>query len=195
MYTKSVCLTSMGRNIRGTAITILVSRIHQASVNKDQARVYTHHVHTSSIKHSNSVTDGQIERHNNISFIIYKLQLIFRKKLFSIYNALTLPYINYCLHSWGSGSAEKKNNQKRAIRAISCAGYNTHTEPLFKIYKLLKIDDIYNCRLLVLYYNLLHNKVLQYLSPFLSNTSLATNRYPIRHPRLQPSSYSQAFSS
>ena len=85
--------------------------------------------------------------------------------------------------------------QKRAIRAISCAGYNAHTELLFKIYKLLKIDDIYNCRLLVLYYNLVHNKVPQYLSSFLPNTSLATNRYPIRHPRLQPPFHSHAFIS
>ena len=73
--------------------------------------------------------------------------------------------------------------QKKAVRAISCAGYNAHTEPLFKIYKLLKIDYICNCRLLVFDYNLLHNKVPQYLSSFLPNKSLATNRYPIRHQR------------
>ena len=85
--------------------------------------------------------------------------------------------------------------QKGAICAISCADYNAYTEPLFKIYKLLKIKDIYNCRLLALYYNLLHNKVPQYLSSFLPNTSLATNLYPIRHPRLQPPSDSHAFIS
>ena len=110
---------------------------------------------------------------------------------------MILPHISYCLLSWGSGSVAKNIflKQKRAIRAISCAGYNAHTEPLFKIYKLLKIDDIYNCRLLVLYYNLVHNKVPQYLSSFLPNTSLATNRYPIRHPRLQPPFHSYAFIS
>ena len=130
--------------------------------------------------------------------IIKKLQIIFPKEiLLSIYNALILPHINYCLLSWGSGSVAKFFffKQKRAIRAISCAGYNAHTEPLFKIYKLLKIDDIYNRRLLVLYYNLVHNKVPQYLSSFLPNTSLATNRYPIRHPRLQPPFHSHAFIS
>ena len=130
--------------------------------------------------------------------IIKKLQIIFPKEiLLSIYNALILPHINYCLLSWGSGSVAKNIflKQKRAIRAISCAGYNAHTEPLFKIYKLLKIDDIYNRRLLVLYYNLVHNKVPQYLSSFLPNTSLATNRYPIRHPRLQPPFHSHAFIS
>ena len=47
----------------------------------------------------------------------------------------------------------------------------------------------------LLYYNLVHNKVPQYLSSFLPNTSLATNRYPIRHPRLQPPFHSHAFIS
>ena len=129
--------------------------------------------------------------------IIKKIQFIFPKEiLLSIYNALILPHINYCLLSWGSGNAVKNIflKQKRAICAISCAGYNAHTEPLFKIYKLLKIDDIYNCLLLVLYYNLEHNKVPQYLSSFLPNTSLA-NRYPIRNPRLQPPFHSHAFIS
>ena len=40
--------------------------------------------------------------------IIKKLQFIFPKEiLLSIYNALILPHINYCLLSWGSGSAVK----------------------------------------------------------------------------------------
>ena len=32
---------------------------------------------------------------------------------------------------------------KKAIRAISSAGYNAHTEPLFKLYNVLKVEDIY----------------------------------------------------
>ena len=40
--------------------------------------------------------------------IIKKLQLIFpREILLTIYNALILHHINYCLLSWGSGSAAK----------------------------------------------------------------------------------------
>ena len=44
--------------------------------------------------------------------------------------------------------------QKKAIRAINSAGYNAHTEPLFKLYNLLKVEDIYKFRLLVFYHNL-----------------------------------------
>ena len=117
------------------------------------------------------------------------MQLIFPKTiLLSIYNSLILPHINYCLLSWGSGIEAKGIflQQKRAIRAISSAGYKAHTEPLFKIYNILKLEDIYNYRMLVFYYNLKNNKVPSYLTSFLPNTSIARERYPIRNPRLQP---------
>ena len=50
-----------------------------------------------------------IEKHISRAVgIIRKLQLIFsRTILLSIYNALILPHINYCLLSWGSGTAAK----------------------------------------------------------------------------------------
>ena len=86
-------------------------------------------------------------------------------------------------------------NKKRAIRAISSAGYKAHTEPLFKIYKILKLEDVYNYRLLVFYYNLKNNKVPYYLTSFLSTTSIARERYLIRNPRLQPPIYSHEYIS
>ena len=58
--------------------------------------------------------------------VIKKMQLVFPKTiLLTICNALILPHINYCLLSWGSASAVKTifTIQKRAIRAISSAGY------------------------------------------------------------------------
>ena len=64
--------------------------------------------------------------------VIKKLQLVFPKTiLLTIYNALILPHFIYCLLSWGSANAVKTifTIQKRAIRAISSAGYNAHTEP------------------------------------------------------------------
>ena len=61
------------------------------------------------------------------------MQPIFPKTiLLSIYNALILPHINYCLLSWGSGTAAKGIflQQTKAIRAISSACYKAHTELL-----------------------------------------------------------------
>ena len=121
--------------------------------------------------------------------VMKKLQIVCPKTiLLTIYNALILPHINYCLLSWGSASAVKTifTIQKRAIRAISSAGYNAHTEPLFKFFNVLKVEDIYNYRLLVLYYNLKHKNVPYHIASFLPKTSIARERYPIRKSRLQP---------
>ena len=71
-------------------------------------------------------------------------------------------------------------NKKKTIRAISSAGYNAHSEPLFKFYNVIKVEDIYTYRLLVLYYNLKHNKVPNYITSFLPDTSIVSERYPIR---------------
>ena len=81
--------------------------------------------------------------------IIRKLQLTFPKNIMlSIYNSLILPYINYSILSWGYDSI-KYSCCKKANRAINSAGYNAHTEPLFKLYNLLKLEDIYKFRLLI----------------------------------------------
>ena len=60
-----------------------------------------------------------------------------------------------------------------------------HTEPFFKLYNLLKIEDIYKFRLLVLYHNISHLKTPQYLDIFLPNTSQGNIHYAMRNPRLQ----------
>ena len=121
--------------------------------------------------------------------IIKKPQLLLPKTiLMSLYNVLVLPHINYCLLSWGLGIAAKSIffQQKKAIDAISSASHNAHTEPLFIIYNILKLKDIFNYRLLIFYYNLRHNKVPHFIGTYLPNTSIAVNRYPIRQARLQP---------
>ena len=49
---------------------------------------------------------------------------------------------------------------KKAIRIISGGNTKSHTEPIFKLYNLLKIADIYKSKLLILYY-----KILKFSSP------------------------------
>ena len=127
---------------------------------------------------------------------------IFNGKIYSAYNLqcfdiasylLLSLIIVYCHSVLLSYSAVKTifTIQKRAIRTISSAGYNAitdnvHTEPLFKFFNVLKVEDIYNYRLLVLYYNLKHKNVPYHIASFLPKTSIARERYPIRKSRLQP---------
>ena len=105
--------------------------------------------------------------------------------LLAIYNAFVLPHINCCILSWGADSNTIFILQKKAVRAIASAGYNAHTEPYFKLNNLLKIEDIYKFRLLVLYHNITHLKTSQYLEICLPNTSQGNIHYAMRNPRLQ----------
>ena len=54
--------------------------------------------------------------------------------------------------------------QQKAIRAISSASHNAHAEPLFKIYNILKLKDIFNYCLLTFYYNMRNNKFPHYIA-------------------------------
>ena len=75
--------------------------------------------------------------------------------------------------------------QKKAIGTINSAGYNGHTEPLFKLYNLLKVKDIYKFRRLIFYHNMIYDKTQhpQHLQNFMPNNSRGVDYYPIRNPR------------
>ena len=83
--------------------------------------------------------------------------------------------------------------QKRAIRAINSAGYNAHSEPLFKLYNLLKVEDIYKFRLLIFYHNLIYDNARQHLQNFIPNNLRGVDYYPIRNPRWQPPMHFHTF--
>ena len=119
--------------------------------------------------------------------ILKKLQLIVPYHiLLTIYNTLILPHINYCLLSWGSKPDKIFQLRKRAVRAISGANSKSHTEPLFKFYNILKVDDIFTYKLLTFYWKAKQAQLPKYLSKFLPELSEGANKYAIRHPRLQP---------
>ena len=67
--------------------------------------------------------------------IIKRLNYTFPNKiLFSLYNSLFIPYIQYGLLLWGSKYSNVEKLQKRAISLATGSHYIAHTEPLFKLY-------------------------------------------------------------
>ena len=56
-----------------------------------------------------------------------------------LYNSLIMPYLQYCVLSWGFMSDRIFKLQKRAVRIITCSKYNAHTEPLLKTLNMLKL--------------------------------------------------------
>ena len=68
--------------------------------------------------------------------------------LYSIYYALFHSHISYAIQIWSSGNPSNLESlfkiQKKAIRLISLATYNAHTEPLFKQLEILPIKALAN---------------------------------------------------
>ncbi len=54
-----------------------------------------------------------------------------------IYNSLVLSHLNFGILLWGFKC------DKKIVRILSLSKYNAHTAPLFKILKLLKVNDIF----------------------------------------------------
>ena len=110
-----------------------------------------------------------------VNYLLSKLKhTISTDILTTIYNSLILPHITYAITSWGNMKNKEMDRleklQKKAIRFVNKSKYNSHTDPLFKQSKLLKLQDIYNIECIKIY---LRHKA-QILSPYLSN-QLATN--------------------
>ena len=78
-----------------------------------------------------------------------------------VYFALVHQHLLYCVSCWGGAARTKLDLlnviQKRCIRVISNAPYNSHSSPLFKSLKILKLDDIYFLQLAKIMYRINNN--------------------------------------
>jgi len=63
----------------------------------------------------------------------------------TLYFAMIHPFITYGILAWGHANPSLQKRtiilQKRAIRTINKASYNSHTEPLFKQSNIMKVND------------------------------------------------------
>jgi hypothetical protein len=81
----------------------------------------------------------------------------------TLYFTLIHPHITYGILAWGNASKSVLNRtiilQKRAVRLINRATYNSHTEPLFKHVKILKLNDQYEYEVALFMYDYVTNKL------------------------------------
>ena len=116
--------------------------------------------------------------------ILYKLKkMLSAKSLFLLYNALILPYLNYCNIVWGNCSITKINQlfllQKKAIRICSQSNYLDHTNPIFKNHKSLKVEDIHTFQTSIFMYKYTTNLLpVSFQSFFTYNADI--HAYPTR---------------
>ena len=91
---------------------------------------------------------------SNIIGILNKLKYILPTQIkVLVYNTLLLPHINYCILSWGYKCDRITKIQKRAIMLINVSKYNAHTEPIFKQFKLLKVNQLLQMQEYKCYHN------------------------------------------
>ena len=93
--------------------------------------------------------------------IMYRIRsLVPISCLKSIYYSIIHQYILYCLPIFGATYncylEQLFLAQKRAVRTISCAQYDAHTEPLFFANKILKVHDMYKHYIASYAYSNLH---------------------------------------
>ncbi len=80
------------------------------------------------------------------NYIINKVKNILpQSSLRDLYSSLIHSHINYGLPIWGSSKSlgQVIKLQKKSIRIIHSKPYNYHTDPLFKLARILKVSDQY----------------------------------------------------
>ena len=109
--------------------------------------------------------------------------MISTKSLFLLYNALIVPFLNYCNIVWGNCNKTKINTllllQKRAIRICSHTNYLAHTTPIFKRMKTLKAEDIHTFQTAIFMYKYVTNLLPPSFQNFFTNNANILS-YPTR---------------
>ena len=100
-----------------------------------------------------------------------------------LYNTLILSHINYCIIIWGYQRNIITSIQKKVMRIINLNTYNSHTEPLFKNVKHLKIEDIFimlKLQELKFYFKYIHKQLPSYLFNWQIIPSINIHNYNTR---------------
>ena len=121
-----------------------------------------------------------------VTGILNKIKLYVPKNvLLSIYNALILPHLNYCILIWGNACRTFLKRlfkiQKKAVRIIVNANFISHTNPLFKLLNIVKLNDLYNFTQLKFLYKLRNGMLPFYFKDFDVHINSHTHFYNTRN--------------
>lgn len=98
----------------------------------------------------------------------------------TIYNALIQPHLNLGVLLWGINIGRIYKLQKWAVRAITSSKYNSHTAPIFKKLKILRIHELYRLNLLKFYFKYKKNQLPAYFHGMFEEVFLLHN-HDTRH--------------
>ena len=112
--------------------------------------------HLSWDSHINYISN-KISKNNGI---LRRLQFTVPKNILKIlYHSLISPYLNYSILAWGFNLNRIDKLQKQSVRIITHSYYLEHTGNLFKILKILKVEDIFKMKQFLFYKNFITNSI------------------------------------
>ena len=93
----------------------------------------------------------------NIGIINRSRFFLSHRHRYLLYNALVLPYLNYCCLIWGNAPKSYLlkliNLQKKIIRILDNQPRLAHTNPIYSKLKILKLEDIARQQIIAVLYN------------------------------------------
>ena len=130
--------------------------------------------------------------------IMYKVKyLLDEAALLTIYSSLVLPYLTYCVEIWGNTYLTNLKSiiilQKRAVRIIGKAEVNSHTNPLFFKFRLLKMLDIVKLNTGIVMYKAYYGKLNSRLGKLFTKNTTNTrqgNKFYVQFKRTTLKSFS-----
>ena len=121
---------------------------------------------------------GKISRNTGI---LNQIKLFLTSRILkTIYSSLILCQLNYGILVWGQNYKRIFKLQKRVMRIITSSKYKTHSEPLFKELKLLKLEDIRKLQELKCYDKLVHRQLPSYFDCISVTTIKAVHQHNTR---------------
>ena len=118
--------------------------------------------------------------------IMYRLKHIYPQAvLLTLYSALIVPHLTYCLLAWGSKIVPNHPLhllQKKALRIFASQDYISHTEPICKEYRILKIFDMYKLAIWKFYFKLMNNELPHYFTNMKPELPRVAEYYSLRRP-------------
>ena len=103
--------------------------------------------------------------------ILYRGRKFFNEKtMLTLYNVFIYPYFMYCNEVWGNTYPTYLDPlikiQKRAIRVVASAKRLSHTDPIFKSLRLLKLKEIHAYSIQLLMFKYHHEKLPSVFNEF-----------------------------
>jgi len=111
-----------------------------------------------------------------------------KESLRTLYFSLINSHIAYGILAWGNAKHDILNKthllQKRALRAIHNTRYNSHTDPLFKQERILKLSDLHELEVLLFMHDYTNGKLPSSFEDIYRLNNEVNNAYLTRQSHL-----------